>query len=61
MVTTTTISVILLAPDGGENDPDSLVQFVIDKRREMSRGFLNDVNNNTARPKTATKFCQALK
>jgi len=35
--------------------------FTLDKRRELSRGMLNDVHNGTARPKHPNKFCEALK
>ena len=33
----------------------------LDKRRDMSSGFLNDVNNSTRRPKTPKKFCELLR
>lgn len=35
--------------------------LIFDKRRDLGRGFLNDVHNNTRRPKTAEKFCAVLK
>mmetsp|Transcript_48713 Transcript_48713/g.121665 ORF Transcript_48713/g.121665 Transcript_48713/m.121665 type:complete len:1144 (-) Transcript_48713:178-3609(-) len=35
--------------------------FTLDKRRDLSRGMLNDVHNGTARPKHPKKFCEALK
>lgn len=33
----------------------------LDKRMDLASGMLNDVNNNTRRPKNAKKFCQLLK
>jgi len=35
--------------------------LVLDKRMELDQGMLNDVNNNTRRPKNAEKFCKVLK
>ena len=51
-----------------ENEPEVLntydfsgTQITLDKRREAARGGLNDVHNDTARPKDPEKFCQLLR